>query len=328
MMDRRRFLAVAAGGLVLGAVARAPGRRAEGQPASAGAAAAGERFRVIAPGIGMDGPPARVSLSFREPFQGGAILVQAENARSGVATIFGRDYAIAAGPEGPSRLLGSAGIGVLDPPGPTLLTVTVVDLAGETVTSAHEVSIRETQWTFDDIIIPPPPPPDPNATPDPGPPLENEQPRLDELYRRVSARLWDLPWTIPIELGGDVRISGYFGEERSFNGGPRGGHHGGTDIGAPAGLPVRAANHGTVVLAELTLVRGNLVVLDHGAGVLSSYGHMESLAVSVGDTVVRGQTVGAVGTTGLSTGPHLHWEMATAGVLVDGLRWLDGTQGF
>jgi len=327
-MDRRRFLALAGGGLVVGAIARAPGRRAEGQPAPARAATAAEGFRVIAPGIGTDGLPARVSLSFREPFQGGAILVQAENARSGVASIFGRDYVLASGPDGPTRVLGFAGIGVLDPPGPATLTVTLIDLAGETVTAAYEVAIRETQWTFDDIIIPPPPPPDPDATPDPGPPLENEQPRLDELYGLVSARLWDLPWVIPIELGGDVRISGYFGEERSFNGGPRGGHHGGTDIGAPAGLPVRASNRGTVVLAELTLVRGNLVVVDHGAGVLTSYGHMESLAVSVGETVARGQTVGTVGTTGLSTGPHLHWEMATAGVLVDGLRWLDGTQGF
>lgn len=328
MTNRRRFLALAGGGLVLGAIARAPGRRAEGQLAPARAAAAGESFRVVAPGIGADGPPATVALSFREPFQGGAVLVRAEDARSGVASILGRDYVLATGPDGPSRLLGFAGIGVLDPPGPATLTVTLVDLAGETVTSAHEVTIRETQWTFDDIVIPPAPPPDPDATPDPGPLLENEQPRLDELYRRVSARLWDLPWAIPIDLGGDVRISGYFGEERSFNGGPRGGHHGGTDIGAPSGVPVRATNHGTVVLAELTLVRGNLVVVDHGAGVLSSYGHMESLAVGVGDTVVRGQTVGIVGTTGLSTGPHLHWEMATAGVLVDGLRWLDGTQGF
>jgi len=69
-------------------------------------------------------------------------------------------------------------------------------------------------------------------------------------------------------------------------------------------------------------------VVDHGAGVLSSYGRMSSLSVSVGDEIERGGVLGLVGSTGLSTGPHLHWELAVGGVLVDGLRWLDGTQGF
>ena len=94
------------------------------------------------------------------------------------------------------------------------------------------------------------------------------------------------------------------------------------------GTPIRATNRGIVVFAEEGLYRGNLVVIDHGAGVLSSYGHQSALRVTVGDTVERGDVVGLVGSTGLSSGPHLHWEMAVGGVLVDGLRWLDGTQGF
>jgi murein DD-endopeptidase MepM/ murein hydrolase activator NlpD len=81
-------------------------------------------------------------------------------------------------------------------------------------------------------------------------------------------------------------------------------------------------------MAGLYLVRGNLVVIDHGGGVFSLYGHMSSLAVSVGDVVHQRDVIGYVGTTGQSTGPHLHWEVSVGGVLVDGLRWLDGTQGF
>jgi murein DD-endopeptidase MepM/ murein hydrolase activator NlpD len=81
-------------------------------------------------------------------------------------------------------------------------------------------------------------------------------------------------------------------------------------------------------MSELTLIRGNLVVVDHGGGVLSCYGHLLERTVAVGQPVRRGEVVGRVGSTGLSSGPHLHWELSVAGVLVDGLRWLDGTQGF
>ena len=91
---------------------------------------------------------------------------------------------------------------------------------------------------------------------------------------------------------------------------------------------MRPANAGTVVLAGRYLVRGNLVVIDHGGGVLSLYGHMNELAVVTGQPVSKNQVIGYVGSTGLSSGPHLHWELSVAGVLVDGLRWLDGSQGF
>ena len=100
------------------------------------------------------------------------------------------------------------------------------------------------------------------------------------------------------------------------------------DLAAAAGTPILATNNGTVVMSGLYLVRGNLVVIDHGGGVFSSYGHMSSRVATVGDTVQKGQLIGYVGSTGFSTGAHTHWEVAVGGVLVDGLRWLDGSQGF
>jgi len=326
MLSRRQFLAGLGGGLAAASLSRrwialAPETHVE-QVAGAAEPLIGPPYRVIAPAIGADGFHPEVRLSQTAPFQGGAILVTAAHAVSGTATVFGRQYLLAPGPDG---LAGFIGFGTEDPPGPSTLVTTVVDGLGAPITAAHPIRVRATDWTFDAITIPPP---DPNAPTPTRPPLQNEQPRLDALYATVTPRLWDGPWIIPMELGGEVWISGYFGEERSFNGGPRQGHHGGTDIAAPERTPVRTTNHGTVVLAEETLVRGFLVVIDHGAGVLSSYGHMSELRVAVGQTVSRGQVVGLVGSTGLSTGPHLHWELATGGVLVDGLRWLDGTQGF
>jgi murein DD-endopeptidase MepM/ murein hydrolase activator NlpD len=80
-----------------------------------------------------------------------------------------------------------------------------------------------------------------------------------------------------------------------------------------------------VVLAEPLFVRGNAVVLDHGRGVFTGYWHLQKLEVKAGDRVVAGQMLGEVGSTGLSTGPHLHWEMRVRGVAVDPLQWTEGT---
>jgi hypothetical protein len=322
MATRRRFLAgvglgLAAPWLMTWSSGRSAERSGDGVARQAALA-----YRAVAPGVGTDGPRPVATLSFRQPYQGGAIFVRIEHAVAGSARLFGRTTPLSSGPGG---LEGFVGIGVADPPGETTLELAVTDAVGGDFRFVEPITIRATQWTFDDIWLPPP---DPNAPPPEGPPLEPEQPRLDALYATITPRQWDLPFVIPIELGGDVWVSGYFGEQRSFNGGPRTGHHGGTDIAAPAGTPVRTTNHGTVVMSELTLIRGNLVVVDHGGGVLSCYGHLSERTVAVGQPVRRGEVVGRVGSTGLSSGPHLHWELSVAGVLVDGLRWLDGTQGF
>jgi murein DD-endopeptidase MepM/ murein hydrolase activator NlpD len=112
-----------------------------------------------------------------------------------------------------------------------------------------------------------------------------------------------------------------FGEGRSINGGPVGGFHTGMDIGADAGTPVHASADGRVSSVVRMPIRGLSVVIDHGAGVKSGYHHLEATLVHEGDAIVQGQVVGMVGSTGLSTGPHLHWEVTVWGVNVDPLQW-------
>lgn len=289
----------------------------------------GPPYRLFNPELGADGYFPAISLSHTAPFQGGAVHVRVQNARSGTSSVFGRTYVLSPGPEG---LGGFVPFGVLDPPGPISIHTQLVDLQGETQNYWHDVVVQRTEWTYDDIILPPPPTPDPNATPPTGPtptPLPDDNQILPALYQGITSREWTLPWIIPVPLGGaNIRVSGYFGEQRSFNGGPRSGHHGGTDIGAPFGTEIRASNHGRVVLSALTRVRGHLIAIDHGGGIFTSYGHMQERIAQEGDFVSRGDVIGLVGSTGLSTGAHVHWELAVGGILVDGLRWLDGTQGF
>ncbi|MEX2373723.1 MAG: M23 family metallopeptidase, partial [Dehalococcoidia bacterium] len=264
--------------------------------------------------------PGGVTLSESSVFQGGALEVRVAGARSGSATFLGRAFVLTV--EG-GDLVGYVAAGTGAPIGAAPLVVTLTDAQGVQRQTTRAVSVRPTQWTVDYIVIPPPPPPDPDAPPPP----PDEQPRLDAIYAGApTPRLWQAGWAPP--LGGALAVSGYFGGQRSFNGGPVQGHHGGTDFAVNAGVPILATNAGTVVMSELTKNRGSLVVIDHGSGVYSSYGHMSSIAVPLGARVAKGDVIGYVGSTGLSTGPHLHWELAVGGVLVDGLRWLDGSQGF
>jgi murein DD-endopeptidase MepM/ murein hydrolase activator NlpD len=93
--------------------------------------------------------------------------------------------------------------------------------------------------------------------------------------------------------------------------------HNGVDLAAPVGTPVLAAGSGRVVLAGERLLSGKTVVLEHLPGVFSLYFHLSELAVTEGQEVQAGERLGAVGMTGLATGPHLHWELRVNGRPVD-----------
>jgi murein DD-endopeptidase MepM/ murein hydrolase activator NlpD len=105
--------------------------------------------------------------------------------------------------------------------------------------------------------------------------------------------------------------------------GPRWGRmHEGIDIAAPTGTPIIAAQAGTVIIAGWQGGYGNLTVIDHGGGVSTAYGHQSSIGVSVGQSVGQGQVIGAMGSTGNSTGPHLHFEVRINGGAVNPLGYL------
>ncbi len=125
-------------------------------------------------------------------------------------------------------------------------------------------------------------------------------------------RLWSGAWLMPVQ----GYVSNAFGVQRSVNGGPFG-THGGADIVAEGGTPVVAAASGRVVLAQPLYLLGNSAIIDHGAGLLTAYHHMSSIAVSPGQAITKGDLVGYVGTTGFSSGDHLHWEARIHGVKVD-----------
>jgi murein DD-endopeptidase MepM/ murein hydrolase activator NlpD len=98
--------------------------------------------------------------------------------------------------------------------------------------------------------------------------------------------------------------------------------HTGIDIGAKAGTDVRAANSGTVIKAGWNNSYGNVVMIDHGGGIVTLYAHNSKLLVKTGDVVAKGQTIALVGSTGNSTGPHIHFEVRVNGEYKNPRDWL------
>ena len=126
----------------------------------------------------------------------------------------------------------------------------------------------------------------------------------------------DAMWQMPVEA---TRISSGFGKVRIDPSTPTGTRtHKGLDMTAPMGAPVHAARAGQVVRAGATTGGfGNLVVVDHGGGIRSFYGHLSTIEVKKGDVVEAGTLVGGVGSTGRSSGPHLHFEVRRDGKSID-----------
>jgi murein DD-endopeptidase MepM/ murein hydrolase activator NlpD len=99
-------------------------------------------------------------------------------------------------------------------------------------------------------------------------------------------------------------------------------HHAGTDVAAPTGTKVHATAKGTVTFAEYDQFYGNLIKVDHGEGLETWYAHLSKISVGVGDVVERSTVIGNVGSTGRSTGPHLHYEVHVDGQPVDSEKYL------
>ncbi|MCF8383549.1 MAG: M23 family metallopeptidase [Chlorobium sp.] len=117
------------------------------------------------------------------------------------------------------------------------------------------------------------------------------------------------------------RTSSLFGLKRSYNGAPVESYHKGIDISAPLGTPVKSTAKGRIVLCgtvnEGFRVHGNTVVIDHGQGLTTIYMHLHAITVKEWQNVEKGEVIGTVGHTGISTAPHLHWGTYLYGTSVD-----------
>lgn len=142
--------------------------------------------------------------------------------------------------------------------------------------------------------------------------------RLNDILFRFNpdATRYYGPWILPV---GNVRRSAHFSDRRVYvypKGGRETSIHNGVDFAVPRGTPVFSSGDGRVVLAESRISTGLTIVIEHLPGTYSLYYHLDSLAAAEGESVRAGTLIGHSGNTGLSTGPHLHWEFRVNGVAV------------
>jgi murein DD-endopeptidase MepM/ murein hydrolase activator NlpD len=142
---------------------------------------------------------------------------------------------------------------------------------------------------------------------------QSEDNTLLSAYGMVTpTRFWEGTFNFPVSGA----PSSPFGSWRTYNGiATR--RHGGYDFRAGVGTPVLASASGRIVLSRPLDIHGNNIVIDHGWGVFTEYAHLSERYVVPGQFVLQGDVIGLSGNTGRSTGPHLHWEIAVDGILVN-----------
>ena len=251
----------------------------------------------------------RVRVSTSAPPQGGVVLLELETAArepaatwQGKALPFWRDE-----PEGRWRAL--LGIDLDQKPGDArVLVARGLERPCAVVVSVKGGTFTEERLTVPQKFV--------ELSPEDQARASKETARLAAVFRaRTAERLWQGPFHIPIA---DGRPSSSFGRRRILNGQPRSPHTG-VDLGAPTGTPVHAMQRGRVVLDADLFFSGRTVILDHGLGLFSFYGHLSESRVQEGALVEAGAVIGLVGATGRVTAPHLHWAVRLGDARVDGL---------
>jgi murein DD-endopeptidase MepM/ murein hydrolase activator NlpD len=206
------------------------------------------------------------------------------------------------------------GIDLEKPAGDYPLKITTAQADGDPVDCAANVTVREGHFPTENLHVE-------NQFVEPDPEqtkrAEEESQRLRQIFDSVTPeRLWRGRFRVPLD---GVTTGGNFGRRRILNGQPHS-PHSGVDFPAPTGTPVHAAQRGRVVLVESLFFSGNTVIVDHGLGIYTFYGHLSTFSVKAGDLVDSGAVLGKVGATGRVTGPHLHWGLTVNKARVNALE--------
>lgn len=209
------------------------------------------------------------------------------------------------------------GVDLLARPGPAVLRARVVPESGEPVECRLEIQVADGGFPVQRLEVAP------KFVELSSKDLARAHRETSELNRIFSSstpeRLWQRGFQAPVS---GYSPSGSFGKRRVFNGQPRS-PHSGEDFSAPAGAPVVATARGRVVLAKELFFLGNTVMLDHGFGLISFYGHLSEIDVEPGVLVDSGSLIGKVGATGRVTGAHLHWGVRLGDARVDPMKLLN-----
>jgi murein DD-endopeptidase MepM/ murein hydrolase activator NlpD len=256
---------------------------------------------------GQDRPA--IEISPITVLQGGVIRVRSTGAGQ-TARLNGRVIRLFAQQDGGA--LGLMPIPALEKPGAYDLQVIGNDGQIVQITS---ITVRDAHFHSQNIIL--------NEQLSELKPAPGETEEATAFRNAVSSdRYWTEPLTAPVA----GCVTSPFGVRRLHNGKVTGDYHAGLDQRSPAGGPIRAVTGGVVKLVREWKLHGNTVAIDHGQGVETIYLHMSKFATTEGAIVHPGDVIGYIGSTGRSTGPHLHWSMYINGVPVNPTQWIHTTE--
>jgi murein DD-endopeptidase MepM/ murein hydrolase activator NlpD len=262
-------------------------------------------------------PLVSVRLSTTTPQQGDVLIARVQtNQAAQVEGQFGMQK-IHFTPDQTGRegwFIGMAGIDALLTPGTHRLVITATTTNGYSSPASGTIYVRPGQYIRESVSI------DSRLTPLLNPDLNDaEESEITSIYSEFSPQKW---WNAPFSLPVTGKLLSGYGNRRVYNGVNLGTYHSGYDISSPSGISVKAAAPGRVVAVRQFDIRGLTVVIDHGHGVFTGYFHLSQAKVSEGQFVYQGDIIGAVGTTGRSQGPHVHFDLAVGGVTVDPGYWI------
>jgi len=199
-------------------------------------------------------------------------------------------------------------------PGKTEFKSVLKDNLDKEIVLTAQIEITSKKYESEYIVLP-----ETKSKPIPQEVVDREYQILLEKLQSPSDKLYESgAFIVPV----NGKITSPFGAYRKFSNNTTD-RHMGVDLSCPEGTPIEASGSGVVRLTGNSVVRGNFVMIDHGWGLFSIYNHMSEIDVKEGDFVEKGTVIGKVGSTGLATGPHLHWEVRIGRWVVDPLEWTD-----
>ena len=256
---------------------------------------------AVVVGVGPAAAAVKVTVTPSTVRQGDVALIVVSGAASAPemdGSLAGRPFFFFPYADGYAALIG---IDLEAKPGKTWWRLGFVDGTGAPRKAAGTITVKARKFPVQRLSLPKSMV---DLSPDDERRANAEAARLRTLFDTIGPeRLWRGRFTKPV--ASDAKAEG-FGSRRIINGKPRS-PHSGADFSAPAGTSVVASGRGRVALVVEFFFGGRLVALDHGEGLYTLYMHLERADVAEGALVERGSIIGAVGSTGRATGPHLHW---------------------
>jgi murein DD-endopeptidase MepM/ murein hydrolase activator NlpD len=254
-----------------------------------------------------------LTVSPEDIYQGDVVTITLVTSDGNKPEGFFNEHKLAFFPDGENTYSALQGIGAMHDIGLNRISISTYQDERQTFSFEQYVLLYETFYASETIAVDP-------LTLDPVT-QEQEDERILELVSNITTeKYWNGAFLCVVDQPACIRS--WYGTNRNYNAGTYYSYHTGIDYGVCATLNIYAPADGVVVLADSLVIRGNATYIDHGYGVYSAFFHQSEIWVQEGDFVKAGDIIGQIGTTGRSTGAHLHYDLIVNGEQIDPLLWL------